>query len=169
MSRFANLSERLSADLPKDRTRPDEDEEDETTTSDIKDKEKKDMNEEIEKAKAEGHAAGFKEANDRMNAVFASEHYKGREASAAKLLGKNMTADDIIDVLADMPKVEQAALTDEQQREAAEEAGRKEMKDALELSKNSNVDASGAAAVSADDANPMLRGVAQVNKINGLK
>jgi hypothetical protein len=106
MSRFANLSERLSADLPKNPTRPDEDEEDDTTTSEKKDKEKKDMTTEIEQAKAEASAAGFKEANDRMNAVFASEHYEGREATAKVLLGKNMSAADIIDVLATTPKAE---------------------------------------------------------------
>jgi hypothetical protein len=96
----------------------------------------------IEAAKKDGHAQGFKAANERMNAVFASEHYAGREATAAKLLGKEaMSADDIIEVLADMPKVEQAALTEEQQRAAAEEAGRKEMREQIGQQGNSNVDA----------------------------
>lgn len=96
----------------------------------------------IDATKKEGHAEGFKAANDRMNAVFASEHYAGREATAAKLLGKEaMTAGDIIEVLADMPKVEQVALTEGQQRAAAEEAGRKEMREELGKQSNSNVDA----------------------------
>jgi hypothetical protein len=100
----------------------------------------------LDAARTEGRDTGFKSANDRMNAVFASEHYAGREAAAAKMLGKpNLSAEDIVDLLADMPKAEpQAApgLTEEQQREAAEEAGRKEMKAALEETSNSQVDAS---------------------------
>lgn len=101
----------------------------------------------IEAARTEGRDTGLKSANERMNAVFASEHYAGREAAAAKMLGKpNLSAEDIVDLLADMPKTEPqgstAGLTEEQQRAAAEEAGRQEMKAALEENKNSNVDAS---------------------------
>jgi hypothetical protein len=59
---------------------------------------------------AAGHAAGFKAGNDRMMAVFASEHFAGREAAAAKLLIKNMTATDITDVLATLPRSPSAAL-----------------------------------------------------------
>lgn len=96
----------------------------------------------IEAAKKEGQALGFKAANERMNAVFASEHYTGREGAAAKLLGKEaMSADDIVEVLAEMPKVEQSALTEEQQRAAAEEAGRKEMREQIGQQGNSGVDA----------------------------
>ena len=144
MSRFANLSERLSADLPKNPTRPDEDEEDDTTTSEKKDKEKKDMTTEIEQAKAEGHAAGFKEANDRMNKVFASEHYEGREKTAQTLLGKNMGADDIIDVLASTPKIEPSALLNSVESDP-EATALAEMKDALAQTGNSSVEASGGA------------------------
>jgi hypothetical protein len=101
----------------------------------------------VETAKAEMRAATMKEGRDRMTAVMASEHYAGREAYAAKLLTKeslaSASADDIIDLLADGPKVETTALTEEQQREAAEEGGRKEMKEALAGGKNSNVDPNG--------------------------
>jgi len=84
-----------------------------------------------------GHSAGLKAANDRMNAVFAHENAKGREASAAKLLGKpNMTSDDIIDVLADMPAAEQ--VSQEEANAAAEEAAREEMQ--KEMSSRGNVD-----------------------------
>lgn len=149
MSRFHNLGQRLSeplADEPD--TSGNEPDEPETTTSKSK---KKDpvMTEQtdqaaIDAAKKEGHEAGFKAANDRMNKVFASEYYAGREAAAAKLLGKPaMSAEDIIDVLADMPKVETAALTEEEQRQAAEEGGRKEMQAALGQQQNSNIDAGG--------------------------
>lgn len=100
----------------------------------------------LEAARTEGRDTGFKSANDRMNQVFASEHYAGREAAAAKLLGKpSLSAEDVIDLLADMPKAQPqgstTTLTEDQQREAAEEAGRKEMKAALEENKNSDVDA----------------------------
>lgn len=128
----------------------DEDRENPPTTTSKKGKKSmtdEEMKAAIEAARTEGRDTGFKSANDRMNAVFASEHYAGREAAAAKMLGKpNLSAEDIVDLLADMPKAEPqgstAALTEEQQRAAAEEAGRQEMKAALEENKNSNVDAS---------------------------
>ncbi|MBB4859639.1 ribosomal protein L12E/L44/L45/RPP1/RPP2 [Novosphingobium chloroacetimidivorans] len=103
----------------------------------------------IDAARTEGREAGSKSATERMNKVFASEHYAGREAAAAKLLGKpNLSAEDITELLADMPKAgvpEAPALTEEQQRAAAEEAGRKEMQAALEQNKNSDIDAGGGA------------------------
>lgn len=99
----------------------------------------------LDAAKKEGHDAGFKAATDRFNAVMASEHYAGREASAAKLLTNgalfSASADDVCAILADMPKVEQTALTEQQQLEAAEEGGRKEMQAELAKGKNSNIDA----------------------------
>lgn len=99
----------------------------------------------LDAAKKEGHDAGFKAATDRFNAVMASEHYAGREASAAKLLTNgalfSASADDVCAILADMPKVERRALTEDQQREAAEEGGRKEMQEVLGKGANSNIDA----------------------------
>lgn len=96
----------------------------------------------VETAKKEGQTAGFKAANDRMIAVMASEHYAGREAVAAKMLTKEgMSADDIIDVLAASPKAEISAVDPDKTKEAAEEAARKEMKDAIKSGKNSDVDA----------------------------
>lgn len=96
----------------------------------------------VEAAKKEGQAAGFKAANDRMNAVMASEHYAGREAVANKLLSKEgMSAEDIIDVLATTPKAETTGLDADAAKEAAEAAGRKEMQDAIKSGKNSDVDA----------------------------
>lgn len=136
-------------DKPLNPDEPGEEDRDTPPTTTSK-KEKKSMDEEtkaaLEAARTEGRDTGFKSANDRMNAVFASEHYAGREAAAAKMLGKpNLSAEDIVDLLADMPKAEPQAstptLTEEQQRAAAEEAGRQEMKAALEENKNSNVDA----------------------------
>lgn len=50
-----------------------------------------------------GH--GFAAGIARMNAVFASEHFEGRAAAAAKLLGNaKLSADEITGMLADLPK-----------------------------------------------------------------
>ena len=83
-----------------------------------------------------GLAAGTDAERARMTAVFASEHFAGREAHAAKLLGKGLSAEDTIDLLADMPKaqpVDQATAN-----AAAEEAAREEMRE--QMNKNGNVD-----------------------------
>lgn len=103
----------------------------------------------IDTARTEGHGAGFKAANERMNQVLASEHYAGRETLAQSLLASDkLTAAEVIDHLAKAPKAAApvgAELTDEQKREAAEAGGRAEMKDALAASGNSNIDAGGGA------------------------
>lgn len=100
----------------------------------------------VDAARAEGDGAGFRRANERMTKVTASEYYTGREALAQSLLASDgLSADDIIGHLSKAPKAEAAntaALTDEQQRQAAEEAGRSEMKAELEKNKNSEIDAS---------------------------
>lgn len=117
---------------------PDDLDGDETTTSTDKDKEKKPMTEEIDKAKAEGHDAGFKAANDRMNAVFASTHFEGRETQAKAMLAKAMSAEDIIDILAVTPKIESSALVAEIDTEAVQ---RQVMADAIAKNVNSAVQA----------------------------
>ncbi len=156
--RFANLSERLSADLPQDPNRPIEDDEDETIaapeggakpTSKKKDREM--TEEEINAMKAEAKAEGFKEANARMNEVFASEHYAGRETLAHALLSKNMTAADICESLAAAPKIEPSAIGAETVEAAAEEAARKDMKKAIAETGNSGLDASGGGAPKKSD------------------
>lgn len=144
------------AGLPKqDPTRPYEDEEDDTTTSTKKDKEK-DMTTEVEKAKAEGHEAGFeaglKTANDRMNAVFSSEHYAGREQLAHTMLGKKMSAEDIIEVLASAPKIEAVETDPAKTEAAAEAAARDEAKKAIAATGNSNLDATGGSGTTTTDA-----------------
>lgn len=57
-----------------------------------------------------GHAQyvhGFQAAVDRNKAVFASEHFEGREKAAARLLGNaKLSADEITATLADLPKGE---------------------------------------------------------------
>lgn len=98
-------------------------------------------------AHSEGHSAGFKAANDRMNAVFASDHYAGREPLArAMLANEKLSAEDIIGCLQAAPKAaapKGADLSDEEKRKAAEEGGRSEMKSAIEETGNSNIDPSG--------------------------
>lgn len=98
----------------------------------------------VDAARTEGHSAGFKAANDRMSAVMGSEHYAGRETLAKTLLAnEKMTAEDITTALAAAPKAaapDNPALSAEEQRAAAEEAGREEMKGALADTKNSNID-----------------------------
>lgn len=102
----------------------------------------------IASATSAGHTTGFKAATDRMTAVFASEHYPGREAVAGKLLTKasllSATSDDIIDLMADMPKIDkESSLSEADQKAAAEEAARAEMKAELEKNKNSETNADG--------------------------
>lgn len=159
MSRFHDLGRRLAtaADVEDDETGGDGATPTAPPPSKSKSKRKEDDMDEKEQAAAvsaarkEGHDAGFKAAIDRMNTVMASEHYTGREKQAATMLGKPaMSADDIVDVLADMPKVEKQELSAEEQRAAAEAAGRQEMRDAIAGGQNSSVDAGGSAAPGGD-------------------
>lgn len=162
MSRFAGLPAALKATKDEAKGKPEDT--DETATPETNDDEggkvpptkskKKEpemadenTNAAVDAANKEGRTDGFKAATDRFNAVMASEHYAGREAAAGKLLTNasmfNASAEDITGILAEMPKAEQAALTEAQQREAAEEAGRKEMQAELAKQNNSGIDADG--------------------------
>jgi hypothetical protein len=122
------------------------------------------------KAASDAAQAATKAAHDRMTAVFASEHYAGREAMAAKLLGKAaMSAEDIIDVLASTPKTETTALTPEQQKAASEEAARKEMQAAIGSQSNSNVDADAPKPdQAAKEQAGWTKATAKINKLNGF-
>lgn len=156
MSRFAGLPAALSA-KPGDKGKPEDQpeteiEEDGDEPKPATYRKDKDMaeaeNTAVETAKTEARAAGFKAATDRLTAVMASEHYQGREAAAATLLAKeslfSASAGDVIDILATMPKIEPSALlTEEEQREAAEAAGRAEMQAAIAKTSNSDVAAGG--------------------------
>lgn len=155
MSRFANLGRRLAAVEPENPEVEDEDcPSDQPQKSKKKDQPMSDQNEQaLADAEKKGHDTGFKAANERMNKVFASEHYAGREALAATMLAKpSMSADDIIDILAATPKAEKQGLSDDASREAAEAAGRKEMKDALAQTGNSGIDATNGGSGGDDDA-----------------
>lgn len=122
----------------------------------------------------EGRAAelrGWEAANARMRAVFASEHYAGREALAAKLLGKSLGADDIIAVLAEAPKraiTRGAGMSPAQPQpdylaEVRDRAAREEMLKALEETTNSAIDASGGSVGHASSAGALWdRAIAKV-------
>lgn len=166
MSRFANLSERLSADLPKDPTRQD-DEEDETTTSNSKDKEKKDMSEDIEKVKADAKAQGFSEGRkaeaDRRDTVMASEHFAGREELAKTLLATDLNAEQITASLAAAPKAGAASVVD------ADAQAQADLRDKLASNQPASLGTEGGEKPKADDADPVMKAAAKVNAINGLK
>lgn len=154
MSRFAGLPAALKATTAATREAIEEDETDDEgggvvppAKSKKKEPEMADDNQNaaIDAAKKEAHDGGFKAATDRFNAVMASEHYAGREAAAGKLLTNvsmfNASAADITGILADMPKIEKTELSEEDQREAAEAGGRKEMQEQLQKGANSDIDA----------------------------
>lgn len=149
MSRFSALADTLAKQKP---MKGDDDEilnpEDEAPGEDEDENEEEpSMTTTTDQAAIEtARADGFKEATDRATAVLASEHFAGREALATTLLGNaKLTSDEIIASLAVAPGGNAnvaPALTEEQQRQAAEEGGRKEMTEALQTSANSNIDAS---------------------------
>jgi len=63
------------------------------------------------KAAAKAFANGLKAGTDRALAVMASEHFAGREAQAAKLLGNpKLSADEIVGMLAEMPDASGAQM-----------------------------------------------------------
>ena len=72
----------------------------------------------IEAAKAEG----FQAANDRLRQVATSNTFKGREMLATTMLTRpslaTMSADEIIDLMADLPTDRPLPLTDDQRRSA---------------------------------------------------
>jgi len=87
---------------------------------------------EIQAAVAAAREEGRKEAADRFNKVLGHENAKGREAHATRLLGRSMSAEEIIDELAHQPLPHAPkALSEDEQRKIAEEAGRKEMQAAM--------------------------------------
>ena len=140
----------VSAESPEVPNSPDGPDENETPENPKKKDDQ--MNDEelkaaVDAARTEGHGVGFKAANERMNKVFASEHFVGREALAQSLLAKEaLTADDVIGLLETSPKAAAtttASLTEEQQREAAEKGAREEMKAELGKTQNSDIDANG--------------------------
>lgn len=93
------LAARAGSPEPDDMEDTTPEEEDETTEGKKKDDDY--MTEEEHKAAvAEAEAKGFAAANARAATVMASEHYKGREPLAAKLLEKDaLSADDIVGML----------------------------------------------------------------------
>lgn len=142
MSRFANLSERLSADLPKDPNRPDDEDDDDMSNANREEgKKKKEKPMADNTVSAEEHASALADAtakataaaNARFNAVIGSEHYKGREALATNLLGNaSMDADAIIAALATAPKAETSAVD-------ADAEARRVMQENIDRNANSGI------------------------------
>lgn len=99
MSRFAELGQRMKAaaeaGTPSLSSGPDGNEQKDMTMTDTVDTNSNDY-------KA-GMEAARKAANDRVNAVIASEHYAGREKLAATLLNSDMNAESIVAALAAAP------------------------------------------------------------------
>lgn len=134
---------------PKNPANPDD--ADNAETPDKPDRKDKEMAEAeqtaaIEAAKTEARTETTKAMTDRLAAVKAHENFEGREAAAFDLLADaeltNLSAEGIGRLLGNMPKAGgSTTLTEEQQREAAEAAGREEMKAELAKGKNSQVEA----------------------------
>lgn len=174
MSRFANMDGRLkrpsAADCdpskgtpPKSVPDDGEDNDEETEAGDgRKDKEKPMTEAELNQAKADARAEGVKAERDRFTAVLAHENYQGREAVAHKLLGKDMSAEDIIDVLATAPAAAAEAPAAETGTPDPDEAAREEMKAVLAKSKNSNIAADDGVS-KPKDADLMIGAVAKLN------
>ena len=100
----------------------------------------------IADARKEAAGEATKNATVRFSTVLASDEFKGREALGQHLLATtDLGADAIIATLAAAPAPGASALSDDAQRAAAEEAGRKEMRDAIAGGHNSDIDAGGGA------------------------
>lgn len=174
MSRFANLSERLSADLPKDQTRQDYDEEDESTADPKEGKKKKEKPMAEDTVTAAEHASALADATAkataaataRVNAVIASEHYKGREALATNLLGNAaLDADAVISALAASPN---AGTSD------GDADAREVMQNNINKNGNSGIKPSQEASVSQDEgpsaeaiATGWSKAIAHANQLRG--
>lgn len=144
MSRFAGLPDALkaAADKPKDEENPVITDENDDGPEPKSKKKDKDMTTETPVEQTAEYQAGFKAANDRLSAVTASEHYQGREASAHAMLGKNISAGDIIEILATQPKIEPVTIIADPAvaTAAAENAGKATMLAAINEQTNAALD-----------------------------
>jgi len=103
--------------------------------------------------------AGQKAERDRVATVFASEHVKGNEARAAKLLTSSMSANEIVGFLADEPK------------QSADQGDSKVMMEAI-TGKNANLGTTGndgGQQQSVDHSAGWKKATAAVNARNGFK
>ena len=148
----------LKAEMEPDPADPDEEKEGEECSDKAKSKGKDKKKAGCEDAKAEDtFAAGYAAATERNKAVFASEHFKGREARACGYLNTTMAADEIIGLLATDPKIEVGADDGLGGKILAE----------LKNS-NANVDAGVSSENKQQAASPMAKAVADINKRNGF-
>lgn len=147
MSRFAGLPEALRERSAADDTtlNPEDDDCNDAEGKPAKSNKKKDKTmDENEDAIAQAAAAATQAANARFSAVLANANYATNAALAQAMLANDkLSAEDINGFLALVPKPDAGALSEDQQREAAEKAGRDEMKVALADQQNSNIDTGG--------------------------
>ncbi len=121
-------------------------------------------------AKAAGAAEATKAANARFAAVLAHENYSGREALGQHMLATtDMSAEAIIGTMGKAAVAGGPPLSDDDLREAAEGAARKEMREQIASSGNSAIDADGGpSAAESGDAAMWGRSAARVNAMNGF-
>lgn len=99
---YAGLRRAPRAAMPEPDDNDDELPEDDCTDGKKKDKnmDKTHTQDDVDTAAAQAASAATKAANERFNAVLASEHFAGREALGQKLLSNDkLSAEDIIDML----------------------------------------------------------------------
>lgn len=127
--KFDNFKGKLNASDKKDKKELDDEveEKEEDMAENQKDKDKKEQ----DKAR--------KEASDRMNKVMSSEHYQGQEKLAAALLSKDISAEDINDIL-ETSASNGGSASDEDSAKLAEDAAKKVMSEAINDQKNSDIE-----------------------------
>lgn len=111
--------------------------EDEPEADEGENEEEDEMSDETntEEKEAKAADAATKAANERMQAVFASEHYAGNQTTANKLLlNANLSSDDIIGVLADLPKPEKQSSAN-----PTDDAAAKKMNEVINSEKNAEL------------------------------
>lgn len=150
MSRFHNLDARISEALAGEADQggvpekieeptPDEPENEPAPEPETPPEKEQAMPDDTPVEQTDAYKAGFAAATDRMNSVFASEHFAGREAHAARLLGTTLGSDEIAAQLEHFPKREE--LSAEAAAAATEEGGRAEMREAMANAGNADLGA----------------------------
>ncbi len=158
MASIAQMDEsersKLMAELKGEMEPDPEDEEDGTEGDTDKCKDKK-ADPACAASASDDFKAGYAAANDRFAAVYASEHFAGREAKACAFLKTSMSAEEIVGLLAHEPKA------------SADDGGAAAIVNAI-TGANANVDAGGGGDLAPKAASPWKGAVASINKRNGF-
>lgn len=156
MAQVAQMSDDERAKLKAELADPvDEPEDDEDPMAADKAKDKK-PDPAYEASASDDFKAGVAAANARMKTVFASEHFKDREARACSFLQTSMSADEITALLATEPKAS-----------ANDAGGAAEIVNAIRGA-NASVDAGGDASATQAAVNPWKKATADINKRHGF-